>query len=217
MSNPHTPSCNSPIQPTYYTESIDTATAAAQKLGLTNIEFRQCDVTTNLSEIPTSSFDIAHSHQVMIHLPNPPQVMTEIRRILKPQGGILAIRDNHSFYTHPNDPAVARNWEIYKIFSRRRGAHPDAGFVNHVWMHEAGFEWKDIEYGSAAWEPAGLDKGVWAEDQKKSFLPVYGVSVEEEDGEFMRDLAEGWDKWRDDPHSRFVGVDGWVIGVKNEE
>ncbi|KAF7197842.1 hypothetical protein HII31_00931 [Pseudocercospora fuligena] len=195
-------------------KSIQIAKSEAQKQGLTNIEFLQGDAT-NLTSISTSYplFDISYSHQVLVHLSNPPSVLAGISALIKP-GGIISTRDNHTFFTHPSSPANERDWELYRIWSRKRGAHPDAGFRNHVWMHESGIPWTRIEYGSAAWEAPYVDKKNFAKCHKKSFLPTYGVEPEEGDREWLGELEKFWDEWEKDPGSRFVGVDGWVIGFK---
>ncbi|KXT13336.1 hypothetical protein AC579_6034 [Pseudocercospora musae] len=200
----------------YSEDSVQIARAEAQRQNIPNVEFLQGDAT-NLSPISTSypPFDISHSHQVMVHLSDPPSVLKGISNLMKP-GGIISTRDNHTFSTHPSSPANERDWELYRIWSRKRGAHPDAGFRNHVWMHEAGFQWENIKYGSAAWEAPYADKKGFARNQKNSFLPVYGVKAEEGDQDWLRDLEKFWHDWEKDPGSRFIGVDGWVIGFKKK-
>ncbi|EME82736.1 uncharacterized protein MYCFIDRAFT_36664, partial [Pseudocercospora fijiensis CIRAD86] len=196
----------------YNENSIQIAKSEAKRQNITNVDFLRGDAN-DLSHLEPSSFDISYSHQVLIHLPNPPSVLKGISRLIKP-GGLISTRDNHSFFTHPTSPANERDWELYRIWSRKRGAHPDAGFKNHLWMHEAGFAWERIKYGSAAWEAPYSAKRDFAGSQKNGFLTVYGVEPEEGDRGFLRELGEFWEMWEKDPGARFVGVDGWVIGFK---
>ena len=83
--------------------------------GHANATFRVGDVT----DLPfdDDSFDVAHCHAVLMHVPDTPAVLAEVRRVLKP-GGIIASREVDHF--------------ILVSLSRRRGDQPGLGHVRQA-------------------------------------------------------------------------------------
>jgi ubiquinone/menaquinone biosynthesis C-methylase UbiE len=53
-----------------------------------------------LDALESESFDVIHAHQVLLHLPNPIQILQELFRVLK-SGGILSLRDSASIHYYP--------------------------------------------------------------------------------------------------------------------
>ncbi|KAF2217372.1 glycoside hydrolase family 76 protein [Cercospora zeae-maydis SCOH1-5] len=200
----------------YSASSIAAARARAAASGLTNVEFMQADVYSLPSLIPSNSFDISHCHQLLVHLDRPIDALKSMSRVIRP-GGIVATRDMHSQCTRPTTSAIQRNWELYHTLSRRRGAHPEAGLINSLWMHEAGFEWEHVSSGDVASllvEPR--EKMLFAKAILPSFAVTYGLSIVSEEHEawlkqFRRDIL----RWADMPESSFIWYDGWAIGKKS--
>ena len=70
---------------------IELARAAAQAGGHANATFHVGDIT----DLPfdDDSFDVAHCHAVLMHVPDTQAALAEIKRVLKP-GGIIASRES---------------------------------------------------------------------------------------------------------------------------
>lgn len=197
------PSC---ISDDSATESIATARAEAEKEGLTNIEFIVGDAEN--IQYPDDTFDIAHAHQVMIHLAHPVQSLRQIYRIIKP-GGVVGIRDLSIFHQLGATDLMNDNLDKFWKSSKARGAEGEgAGLKNHIWMHEAGFEWKQIRSGSAGYENHKEELPAIGEGQM-AFAKMRGES-----DKYLEKLKSDWDDWAVSPEARGVGLDGWVIGVK---
>ncbi|USW49003.1 Putative Methyltransferase domain-containing protein [Septoria linicola] len=195
--------------------SIATAKARAKAAGLTNVEFIQGDAMDLPSSIPSNSFDISHSHQVLLHLPEPVKALKSILRVVKP-GGILTTRDNHSRFVYPLTPAMSRNFELYEIWSRERGCNPNAGHFNHIWMHEAGIPWDAISAGDSARSFCDIpSKRIVANTFGRGFAATYDKVLDsEEDKKWFDELRREFLEWAEKPESRLAWYDGWVMGKK---
>lgn len=154
---------------------------------------------------------------MLIHLTgdDPVQALKSIRRVVKP-GGVVTTRDNHRRFIYPSTPALDRNLKLFEILATARGSHPNAGHVNHVWMHEAGFEWEKIQFGSIC-KPlnSAEDKRMYAKNFKGSYMETFGREPKGETEkkwlkEYQRDLAE----WAEKPEGRYAWYDGWVVATK---
>ena len=69
---------------------IGMARAAAKAGGHDNATFHIADVTDLPFE--DNSFDVAHCHAVLMHVPDTQAALAEVRRVLKP-GGIVSARE----------------------------------------------------------------------------------------------------------------------------
>lgn len=90
-----------------------------------NIEFIQSD-THAIKALSDESFDIVHSHQVLLHLSDPVGALREMRRLVK-AGGIVAARDNAANVPVPTNAVIAKQNEIYERAARDKGTHADGG------------------------------------------------------------------------------------------
>lgn len=188
------------------TESIATARAEAEKEGLTNVEFVVGDAE-NL-HFPDDTFDIAHAHQVMIHLAHPVRSLRHMYRIIKP-GGVVGIRDLSMLHQLGATDLMNDNLDKFWKSTRARGAEGEgAGFRNHLWMHEAGFKWEQIRIGSAGF------------DNNKEVFPAIGegqialAKSRGESEEYLEKLRTDWNAWAINLEARSVALHGWVIGEK---
>jgi len=107
------------------TESqIEMARAAAAAGGHKNATFRVGDVT----ELPfeDGSFDVAHCHAVLMHVPDTSAVLAEVIRVLKP-GGIISAREGISsdviMFPPPQSPLANALASVIQA----NGGHPDMG------------------------------------------------------------------------------------------
>lgn len=188
------------------TESIITARAEAEKEGLTNVEFVVGDAE-NL-EYSDDSFDIAHAHQVMIHLTHPVQSLRHMYRIIRP-GGVVGIRDLSIFFQIGPTTLLKDNLDKFWQSTRARGAEGQgAGLRNHIWMHEAGFDWEKIKSGSVGFDYEKKDLPTVSEGQI-TFAKLRGES-----DDYIERLRNELEAWVVSPEARGVAMDGWVVGEK---
>jgi ubiquinone/menaquinone biosynthesis C-methylase UbiE len=193
-------------------DSLAQATSLAKAQGITNVEFMQSDAHA-IRALSDDSFDIVHSHMVLLHLSDPVLALREMRRLVK-DGGIVAARDVAATFTVPEKPILAKQQKIYERIAGERGAHTDGGKHTHLWAHEAGFPWDKIEASSAGWEFSGpAARRIWVEGAKNSMRTVAiggGYATEEE----MDEMGAGWEEWGNDEGARFMGLDGQILCFK---
>lgn len=163
----------------------------------------------HLGQFHDNTFDMAHAHQVMLHLVHPVKSLSQVRRLLKP-GGVVGIRDLISFHQPGATDLMNQNLEqLFEVSRRDRGTHgSDAGTVHHIWMHEAGFAWDKIDWGSVALEyPKAHFPAL-----KQGHMDLAAMRRESED--YMKRLSADWDDYLVNPAARNMILDGWVIGTK---
>ncbi|AWF82063.1 hypothetical protein BTJ40_15185 [Microbulbifer sp. A4B17] len=99
---------------------VDKAKQAAQKLGLTNAEFKLCNAEQ--SGLDDSSVDAAFARLVLIHLPTPKTMLQEMIRIVRP-GGRVIIHEPYdaTYYTGPD------KFNLMKCFRARNVLAYDNG------------------------------------------------------------------------------------------
>jgi ubiquinone/menaquinone biosynthesis C-methylase UbiE len=120
---------------------VEAGNKRAGELGLANIRFQEGDAT-NLTDLPSQSFDLVVSVFGAMFAPKPDDVAKEMVRVMKPGGRI--IMGNWI----PNDPTLVA--QLLKISSSYTPPPPE-GFVSPMaW----GIESKVIERFSAAGVPA---------------------------------------------------------------
>ena len=121
---------------------VEIARAYAESQGVGNATFHVGDVT----ELPFEDgyFDVAHCHNVLMHVPDTAEVLAEVKRVLKP-GGLIACREMivGSSFTHPDFGVIGQAWDMFEDLLAADDGHPhigkdlkghvvDAGFTN-VW------------------------------------------------------------------------------------
>ena len=71
--------------------SIESVKALVARKGLTNVE---TIISGGATGLPDSSLDVVLLYDILHDLSNPPEILAELHRVLKP-GGILSISDHH--------------------------------------------------------------------------------------------------------------------------
>ena len=91
---------------------IAIAQSAAQTGGHRNATFRVADATDLPFE--DNSFDVAHCHTVLTHIPDTQAALSEIRRVLKP-GGMVAGREliTASCFVEPDLGNFVEAWRVF--------------------------------------------------------------------------------------------------------
>lgn len=118
---------------------IDLARAAAAAGGHANATFHVGDVT----ELPfeDDTFDVAHCHAVLMHIPDTSAALAEVRRVLKP-GGIIACREAivASSFLEPGSAEIDRAWAVFANLLSANDGHPQLGKELKATLLRAGFE-----------------------------------------------------------------------------
>lgn len=118
---------------------IAMAQAAAQAGGHDNAHFQVSDAT-NLP-FADNTFDVAHCHAVLMHVPKLAQALAEVKRVLKP-GGILSARESvigaHIFEPDPQGHLKQATDTFAKLLTAS-GGHPNLGKALKRILLEAGF------------------------------------------------------------------------------
>ena len=117
---------------------VELARSSAQDGSHDNMTFH----VGNVYELPfdDNTFDVAHCHAVLMHVPDTQAALAEVKRVLKP-GGILSSREAiiASSFLAPQPPEITNAWGVFSRLLQGNGGHPDFGKEMKVAMLEAGF------------------------------------------------------------------------------
>ena len=179
---------------------IDLARAAAQAGGHANASFQVGDVT----DLPfdDATFDVAHCHTVLNHVPDTDAVLSEVKRVLKP-GGIISCRElvAASCFSEPAY-SLAGAWETFTTLVTANGGHPQIGKELKGKLVNAGFA--DIR-ATASFDTFASPEGIAVLDgviTEWFFSPkvmaaatTYGLATEEQFDQWRIDQ----EKWKNSP------------------
>ena len=195
---------------------IELARAFAAHGGHENATFHVGDVT----DLPFEDgyFDVAHCHNLLMHVPDTATVLSEVKRVLKP-GGIVSGREmiGGSSFTHPDYGVLRRAWDMFEDLLEADDGHPQMGKDMKLHFHRAGFT--DIQatatfdnYSSP--EDVAFIYGIalkWFLAPEITEAAIqYGASTEE----ICERIGLNYAKWKDDPGA-FCGVaHGEIIARK---
>ena len=117
---------------------IDLARAAASAGGHHNAEFH----VGNVYELPfeDNSFDAAHCHAVLMHVPDTLRALQEVKRVLKPEG-IIGGREMiaSSSFSEPMGETTDEAWATFIKLLEANGGHPEMGKELKSHLLDAGF------------------------------------------------------------------------------
>ena len=190
---------------------IAMASAAATAGGHENAFFRIGDVTALPFE--DDFFDVAHGHDVLLHVPNTRAALAEVKRVLK-RGGIISSREmiGQANFFAPAIGELDEGMAAFLKLLRANGAHPDMGKdLKRVFL-EAGFV--DIKAAASFDVYATTDDthffhnfvGGWffSPDTMNAFTK-HGLANREQ----LDDWRHKLDQWRDTP--------GAIAGIAHGE
>ena len=125
---------------------IELARSAAAAGGHDNITFH----VGNVYELPfeDNSFDAAHCHAVLMHVPDTQAALREVQRALKP-GGVIACREVivASCFVEPSSEHTPAAWSTFGNLLAANGGHPQMGRELKNALLEAGFG--DVQAGAS--------------------------------------------------------------------
>ena len=195
---------------------IDLARSAAKAGGHGNATFHVGDVTDLPFE--DDSFDIAHCHAVLMHVPDTQATLAEVKRVLKP-GGIVASREVFvsSSFLEPGEEKMASAWATFSSLLAANGGHPQMGKELRSTFLEAGFS--DIQT-SASFDFFGTAEDVaflhafivdwFFSPDVTSAATKYGFATQEQIDQWRQNL----DEWKGDPGACGAFAFGEVIARK---
>ena len=195
---------------------INIARAAAQAGGHANATFHVGDVTNLPFE--DNSFDAAHCHAVLMHVPDTPKVLSEIKRVLKP-GGVIGSRELFvsSSFLEPGAEETQGAWDTFAKLLQGNGGHPQMGKELKNAFLEAGFTdvraFASFDYFSSAEDVAFLRAFIddWFYSPRVIEAAVqFGLATREQFDEWRK----GLDDWRDHPGAFGAFAFGEALGVK---
>ena len=117
---------------------IELARSVAKAVGQDNAIFHVGDVTD--LDFEDGFFDVAHCHNVLMHVPDTAAVLAEVKRVLKP-GGLIGCREmiTASSFTHPDFGVIRRAWDMFQDLLVADDAHPQMGKDMKDHILNAGF------------------------------------------------------------------------------
>ncbi len=195
---------------------IDLARSVAEAGGQTNTIFQVADV----SDLPFEDdyFDVAHCHNVLMHVPDTDAVLTEVMRVLKP-GGIIGCREMicESSFTVPDFGILRKAWDMFEDILATDDAHPQMGKELKGRLIKAGFanirmnatfdmfdSVEEIEFIHR------LIYGWFLSPSLRERAIGYGVTTRK----LADDIAVAYEKWRKDPGAVLAVGYGEAIGNK---
>ena len=180
---------------------IAMARSAAAAGGHDNAFFRIADVT----DIPydDDSFDVAHCHTVLNHVPDTQAALAEVKRVLK-RGGIVSGREmiGEANFFAPGSSDVDGAMKTFLRLLEANGGHPQMGKDLKRVFFKAGFA--DIEAGASFETYSTVNDiyffhafagGWFFSPETVKAVTKHGLATREQIDEWRSSL----DEWRDTP------------------
>ena len=195
---------------------VELARLVAGSQGLSNAFFHVADAVDLPFE--DGSFDVAHCHNVLMHIPDTAAVLGEIRRVLKP-GGIIGCREMivDSSFTHPDFGIIRRAWEMFADLLVADDGHPQMGKELKDHLVKSGFENIRVT-GSFDMYSTPSDVTFIYEFANRWFLSPEIVEAAIKYGATSRELCDAaraaYDRWKDHAGALCALAFGEVVANK---
>lgn len=202
---------------------LEQARSLAESRGLTNLTYETGDA--NKLRFEDGEFDIVFCHQLIQHVKDPIGILREMKRLAKPGGGIVAVReaDYASFVWHPCPPELDRWGELYQQVARKNGGEPNAGRYLGRWTREAGWRTDDVTMSWSSWCFTKDTATEWGESwQGRAVYSDFakgavgnGFGTQEE----MERIGAAWKRWSlgSVEEGGYEGAEDKIIVVGNGE
>src|SRR5262245_46605655 len=120
------------------------ASELVSNLALSDVEIVLADARD--TGLPSSSFDLVHARTVLITVPEPTDVLTEMVRLARPGGWVAGLEpDTEASICYPALPAYDRLCEIFRLVFSRNGADLHIGRRMAELYRRAGLEDVSVE------------------------------------------------------------------------
>lgn len=186
--------------------ALNLSRALAAERGIANMTFAVQDV--HALDFADDTFDVVHAHQVLQHVADPVQALSEMRRVAKP-GGIVAARDADyaGFLAFPLMAELDDWLDLYRAAARANGGEPDAGRRLLSWARAAGFT--DVTATASTWCYATPEErdwwgGMWADRILHSALAEQLIHERRATQAELERISAGWRRWA-------TSEDGWYL------
>ncbi|MDE2836106.1 MAG: methyltransferase domain-containing protein [Chloroflexota bacterium] len=163
-------------------------------------------------------FDVAHCHNVLMHVPDTRAALTEVKRVLKP-GGLIGCREmiGESSFAYP-DFGVTRNaWDMFEDLLAADDGHPQLGKELKGHVLEAGFTNVRV---SASWDIYSTPDDIafiygvvnnWFLSPEVTEAAIkYGAATRE----LCDRIADAYSRWKDSPGAVFGVAYGEIVAGK---
>ncbi len=163
------------------------ASQYVRELGLANVEVVTADARR--TGLPPDSFDLVHARTLLVTVPEPEEVLTEMVRLAKPGAWVASQEaDVEHALCYPPLPAWDRLHGLFRAGFGRSGANPCLGRRLTELYRQAGLDDIDFVIHAPAY-PAGHSRRTLRPDLVRSLRPVIlelGLSDERELDELDR-------------------------------
>ena len=192
---------------------IDLARETVKWHGVDNAIFHVGDATNMPFE--DGFFDIAHCHNVLMHIPDTAAVLAEVKRVLKP-GGIIGCREMicESCFSHPDFGVLRHSWSMFEDLLEADEGHPQIGKDLKGHIIDAGFANARVTMSCDIYSTPEDIEFIYRFANKWFLSPEiveaaikYGASTRE----LCDRIREAYDKWKDHPGAFCALVFGEIV------
>ena len=169
---------------------------------------RQGNATFHVADIAAlpfedGFFDLAHCHNVLMHVPDTQAVLAEVKRVLRP-GGVIGCREMtcESSFTHPDYGVIRKSWDMFEDLLAADDGHPQMGRELKGHMVKAGFASVRTSASFDIYHSPADIEFIYALAQDWFLAPEiteaaikYGASTRE----LCDAISDAYDRWRVDP------------------
>src|SRR5690625_1379507 len=194
-------------------EVLEQARANAELARLDNTALEQGDVYE--LDAAADSYDVAHAHQVLLHLTDPVAAPREMMRVVRP-GGVVAARDSDyaGMLWYPEDPRLDRWQEVYRAVARANGAEADAGRRLLAWANDAGAQ--DVTPSASIWCHSTPRERAWWGGMWADRILYSRIAEQATEGGYatraeLEDISTAWREWVEQPDGWFAIPHGEIL------
>jgi ubiquinone/menaquinone biosynthesis C-methylase UbiE len=142
----------------------------ARDRGLTNVEVMFADARH--TGLPSGGFDLVHARTLLVTIPRPAEVITEMVRLAKPGGWVASAEaDSGQAVCYPELPAWDRLRELFQAGFERSGADLHTGRRLTELYRRAGLEEVDVAMHAPVY-PTGHSRRMLLPDLVRSLRPM---------------------------------------------
>lgn len=192
---------------------VDRANAIAEREKVSNVKFAIGDATA--LPFADNTFDLAYTHQVLLHISKPVECLCEMRRVVKP-GGLVCAREGEmeGWIFYPESPKLLDWCAMVAEVIKSSGGLKATGRNLHVYAREAGFKSEHIKRGASAWlytkpEERKLNGYAWGKRSVESNMASQALKLGIRSREELEGYKEAWKQWAD-------CEDGWLTATSGE-
>lgn len=140
-------------------QQLELAARAATEAGHHHITF--IEASADEINLPKETFDLVYCRFLLDHLANPGAALTEMRRLLKPQGALVTeTLDLSGLAADPPDAIYAEEADCMRKLSAMRGIDACSGMTIHRLVRDAGFTQIEVRLNQPAYL-RGEEKRFW--------------------------------------------------------